>query len=146
MIFIYLSLTSKKDIAIVISIFALIVSPFIIYFKMYSNVDYSFNFTEINKDLVIYSGNANYYINNMPIGGNLYLSKDKLIFQTNVISFMYRNETTININDITKIETFDNLGFIKNGLIIFTKKNKKEKITSFKRQIWKEEIEKLMKL
>ncbi|MFD2907412.1 GRAM domain-containing protein [Flavobacterium ardleyense] len=142
----YLSITSKQDIAVVVSIFLLIVTPFIAYLKIYSRIDYSFDFTEIDMKSIIYSGSANLYIGGLPIGGNLYLSKHKLIFQTNAVSFMYRNETIFDINDICKIETFDNLGFIKNGITLFTKHNTEIRITSFRRNNWKEEIEKLLKI
>src|SRR6476620_12751949 len=80
--FIYLAITSKMDIAIVVSIFIFIVSPFLFYFKMFSKVDFDGKFQKINKGLVVYSGLASHLKDGITVGGTLYLLSDRLIFQT----------------------------------------------------------------
>ena len=139
--FIYLAITSKMDIAIVVSIFIFIVSPFLFYFKMFSKVDFDGKFQKINKGLVVYSGLASHLKDGITVGGTLYLLSDRLIFQTNLINFIKRHEETIMLNQIAEIDTVNSLGFINNGLLLKTRDAEDEKFVVTKREVWKEKIE-----
>ena len=142
--FIYLAITSKLDIAIVVSIFIVCVSPFIFYFKMFSNTDFDGDFQKIEKNSLIYSGLSNHFKDRIAVGGTLYLFNDRLIFQTNLINFIKRHEQIIFLNQILEIDYTFSLGSINNALLIKTRDNGVEKFVVYKREIWKEQIEKLI--
>lgn len=139
---IYLAITSKMDIAIVVSIFIFIVSPFLFYFKMFSKVDFDEKFQKINKSLVVYSGLASHLKDGITVGGTLYLFSDRLIFQTNLINFIKRHEQVIMLNQIVEINTVNSLGFINNSLLLKNRNAEVEKFVVAKREVWKEQIEK----
>ena len=140
--FIYLAMTSKMDIAIVVSIFILLVSPFLFYFKMFSKVDFDGKFQKINKSLVVYSGLSSHLKDGITVGGTLYLLNDRLIFQTNLMNFIKRHEQTIMLNQIAQVDTVNSLGFINNGLLLKNRNGEDEKFVVTKKEVWKEQIEK----
>ena len=142
--FIYLTITSKMDVAIVVSIFIFLVSPFLFYFKMFSKVDSAGPFEKIDKKLVIYSGMSSHFKDGITVGGTLYLLSDRLIFQTNLINFIKRHEQTIFLNKIAEVELVKTMGLINNGLCIKIKDNLNEQFVVNKREIWKEQIEKYL--
>ena len=51
--FIYLTFTTKIDVAIIVSVFTLLISPILFYFKMFSKIDFSIKFQNIDKNLDI---------------------------------------------------------------------------------------------
>lgn len=140
--FIYLAITSKIDIAIVVSIFILLISPILFYFKMFSKVDFTERFQKIDKNKVIHSGMSSHLKDGITVGGTLYLLHDKIIFQTNMINFIKRHEKTIFLNQITEVNFKDTLAFIKNGLHIINRNHESDKFIVTKREMWKEKIEK----
>jgi hypothetical protein len=139
--FIYLVITTKMDIAIVLSLFIFFISPFLFYFKMFSKVDFSTKFQKIDKNLVIYDGMASHFKDGITVGGTLYLMDDRLIFQTNSMNFIKRHEQTIFLNKIAKVELVKTMGLINNGLLIKINDNQNEQFVVNKREIWKEQIE-----
>lgn len=143
-VFIYLAITSKMDIAIVLSIFIFIVSPFLFYFKMFSKVDFDTKFQKVEKKLVVYSGMASHFKDGITVGGTLFLLNDRLVFQTNLISFIKRHEVTILLNEISEVDTVDTYGLVSNGLLIKSKVS--DQFVVNKREIWKTEIEKQIAL
>ena len=140
--FIYLATTSKIDIAIFVSIFILLISPILFYFKMFSKVNFTEKFQKIDKNKVIHSGMSSHLKDGITIGGNLYLLNDKLIFQTNIINFIKRHEKTIFLNQIAEVDFKDTMGFIKNGLLLKNTNAEVDKFIVTKREVWKEQIEK----
>ncbi|RKS23215.1 hypothetical protein CLV94_2120 [Flavobacterium endophyticum] len=141
---IYVFITSKKsDLALVLGVFCTIVFSICFYIKMFSKIDYSLQFQKIDKNQIVYSGLANHYRNKISVGGTLYLLKDRLIFQTNAINYTERHECTILLDQITEVNFVDALGLIKNGLSIIKHKEKEDFHVS-KREIWKEQIERLL--
>ena len=140
--FIYLKITSKTDIAIVLSIFIFLVSSFIIYFKILSKIDFFGEFQKIEKNLVIYSGMANHFKNGIAVGGNLFLLNDKLIFQSNLINFTNRHELIIPLNQVENIDFTNTLGIVGNGMNVKINNGKLEQFVVNRREIWKEQIEK----
>ena len=140
--FIYLSITSKMDIAIVVSVFIFIVSPLLFYFKLFSKVDFAGKFQKIDKKFVIYSGLSSHLKDGITIGGTLYLLNDRLIFQTNLINFLKRHELTIMLNQIEEVETVNSFMQISNGLLLKNRDVENEKFIVTKREVWKEHIEK----
>ena len=142
--FIYLAFTTKIDVAIVVSVFIFLVSPILFYFKMFSKVDFSIKFQNIDKNLVIYYGMTNHFKDGISVGGTLYLLSDRLIFQTNSINFIKRHEQTILLNQIAEVELVKTMGLISNGLLIKNKNNQNEQFVVNKRETWKEQIEKYL--
>lgn len=142
--FIYLVFTTKMDIAIVVSIFIFVISPFLFYFKLFSKVNFSESFPKIDKKTIIYSGLSSRFQDGITVGGTLYLLNDRLIFKTNLINFIKRHQHTILLNQITQVDTINSTGFISNGLLIKSRNNKDEKFVVTKREIWKEQIDQLI--
>jgi hypothetical protein len=140
--FIYLAITAKMDIAIFVSVFIFLISPFLFYFKMFSKVDFSSNFQKVDKKSIIYSGMSSHFKDGITIGGTLYLLSDRLIFQTNIINFINRHEQTILLNQIIKVDTVDTFRLVSNGLLIKNRNYENEQFVVTKREVWKEQIEK----
>jgi hypothetical protein len=140
--FIFLVITSKIDIAIVVSIFMFLNSPILFYFKIFSKVDFTETFQKIDKRKIIHSGISSHSKDGITIGGTLYLLSNQLIFQTNMISIIKRHEKTIFLNQITEVEFKDTMGFIKNGLYITIRDHESEKFIVTKREMWKDKIKK----
>ena len=92
-------------------------------------------------DNIIYSGRANHYLNGITVGGNLYLSKNQVIFQTNILNFLQKHECVINVEDIVSIDFEKTLGLVNNSLSIGTKNGLYEKFVVTNRDIWKKKIE-----
>lgn len=144
--FIYLAFTGKMDIAILISVFIFVISPFLFYFKVFSKVNFSESFPKIDKKAIIYSGLSSRFQDGITVGGTLYLLNDRLIFQTNLINFIKRHQHTILLNQITQVEIVNSIGFISNGLLIKSINDNDEKFVVTEREIWKEQIDKLINL
>lgn len=145
-VFIFLAMTNKMSIAIVVSSFILIISPLIFYIKLYSKIKFAEKFTKFDKSLIKYSGLSNHLINGIAVGGNLYLFNDKLIFQTNFLNFASRHEEIILLNNIEKVD-IANLKFglfSGNYLEIITKENERKHFAVNKKEIWKENIKKTL--
>ena len=136
--FIYLLITSKKEIAIVVSIFVFIISPFIAYFKIFSKIDFGGKFLKIDKETIIYSGLSNFFFHKIPIGGTLYLLDDKLIFQTNLINFMKRHQEIIFLNEILIVGLDDSM---RNRIYIKTNNSEVKKFVVYKKELWKQKVE-----
>jgi len=143
---IYCYVTNKEKIAIVLSIFCFIAFSIISYFKMFSKIDFSTEFEKIDKKSIIYSGLANHFKDNISVGGILYLLENKIIFQTNAINFTKRHQKIIELNEIDETDFRKTMGLINNGLFIKTKDNVVEKFVVNKRDTWKEQIEKTMRI
>ena len=111
---------------------------------MFSNTDFDGDFQKIEKNSLIYSGLSNHFKDRIAVGGTLYLFNDRLIFQTNLINFIKRHEQIIFLNQILEIDYTFSLGSINNALLIKTRDNGVEKFVVYKREIWKEQIEKLI--
>jgi hypothetical protein len=136
--FVYLSITSKKDIAIVVSIFVFIITPFIAYFKIFSKIDFGGKFLKIDKERIIYSGLSNFFLHKLPVGGRLYLLDDKLIFQTNLINFMKRHQEIIFLNEILNVGLDDSM---RNRIFIKTNNSEVKKFVVYKKELWKQKVE-----
>ena len=143
---IYCYVTNKEEIAIVVSIFCFITFSIISYFKMFSKIDFSEEFEKIDKNSIIYSGLANHFKDDISVGGTLYLLENKIVFQTNTINFAQRHQKIIELNEIDKTDFRKTMGLINNGIFIKTKDNVTEEFVVNKRETWKEQIEKVMKI
>ncbi len=142
----YCYLTNKKEIAIVLSIFCFITFTSISYFKMFSKIDFNEEFEKIDKKSIVYSGLANHFKDNIAVGGTLYLLGNKIIFQSNIINFAKRHQKIIELNEIDKTDFRKTMGLINNGISIKTKDNITEEFVVNKRETWKEQIEKVIKI
>ncbi|WP_313805639.1 hypothetical protein [Flavobacterium sp.] len=143
---IYCYATGKKEIAIVASVFCFLTFSIVSYFKLFSKIDFSEEFEKIDKKSIVYSGLANHFKDNISVGGTLYLLENKIIFQTNAINFAKRHQKIIELNEIDKTDFRKTMGLINNGIYIKTKDNVTEEFVVNKRETWKEQIEKVMKI
>lgn len=139
--FSYLAITAKMDIAIFVSLFILLVSPFAFYWKIFSKIEFSGAFQKINRKQIVYSGMASVYKDGITVGGTLYLLSNRLIFQTNTINFFKRHELTISLNQIIEVELITTMGIINNDLLIKMENSNTKQFIVFDRKIWKQEIE-----
>jgi hypothetical protein len=94
-------------------------------------------------NLILRSGGANHIIDDKLISGKLDLYSDKLIFQVH----KFHNpsyDTEILLSEIQKIEFFNTLDFVPNGLTLVLKDGSNEKFTLNFRKGWRSEIEDLI--
>lgn len=127
------------------AVFMFIFITIISYFKMFAHINNKeINFQELKN--IIYCGRANHYLNGIAVGGNLYLTDNQLIFQTNILNFIQKHECIINLKDVTSIEFEKTLGMVNNGLLIRTENGLKEQFVVTNREQWKNEIEKKQKI
>lgn len=143
---VYCYATNKKEIAIVLSIFCFIAFSILSYLRIFSKIDFSEEFEKIDKKSIIYSGLASHFKDNISVGGTLYLLENKIIFQTNAINFIKRHQKIIELNEIDKTDFRKTMGLINNGIFIKTKDNVMEEFVVNKRETWKEQIEKALKI
>lgn len=139
----YISYKGKynSDVILFTAVFMFIFMTLISYFKMFAHINNNeINFQELKN--IIYSGRANHYLNGIAVGGNLYLTDNQLIFQTNILNLLQKHECIINLKDITFIEFEKTLGMVNNGLLIRTENGLNEQFVVTNRENWRNEIEK----
>ncbi|TCD11249.1 hypothetical protein EZ449_07100 [Pedobacter frigidisoli] len=96
-----------------------------------------------NESDIIHSGGANHFKNAEALGGKLYLLPDRLEFKSH--RFNIQNHAfSIGINEIKKIAFYKTLGIVPNGLEVVLKDGEVEKFVVNNRNLWKENIEKLI--
>lgn len=96
-----------------------------------------------NESDVIHSGGANHFKNAEAVGGKLYLLPDRLEFKSH--RFNIQNHAfSIGINEIQEIAFYKTLGIVPNGLEVVLKDGEVEKFVVNNRNLWKENIEKLI--
>lgn len=142
----YITLTEdfSNDVLIVCAIFVFIMMTLMSYFKMFAHItNQEVKFQQLKN--VAYSGRANHYKDGVTVGGNLYLTDNQLIFQTNMLNFIQKHETVIDIKSITETHFEKTLGIVNNGLSIITSNGMNERFVVTNREIWKNEIEKAIK-
>ena len=140
---IYLLYENKSnDFILVVSIFCTITFSVISYFKMFSKVDYKTKFDTVEKQSIIYSGLANREKDGIAVGGNLYLSKDNLVFQTNAINFLKRHEHKVILSEIKKVEIEP--GLISSEMFLSLQNGVVEKFTVNKGETWKQQLDNLL--
>ena len=92
---------------------------------------------------MIRADGANFFVTRVASDGMLYLFADRLIFKPHKINF-HTQQITIEVSDIKNVDLCNFAGIIPYGLAITTFDGKKAKFVVEKRQLWKEEIEKLL--
>jgi len=139
-VYFYFKQNITSDVLLVIAIFIFILITLISYFKMFAHIKGGeIIFQELKN--IVYSGRANHFLNGVAVGGNLYLTENQLIFQTNNLNFLQKHECIIYLHDITSIEFEKTLGMVNNGLLIKMENGLKEQFVVTKIENWKNEIE-----
>ncbi len=139
-IYFYFKKNITSDVLVVIAIFIFILMTLISYFKVFAHIkNGGIIFQELKN--IVYSGRANHFLNGIAVGGNLYLTENQLIFQTNILNFLQKHECIIDLQDITSIEFEKTLGMVNNGLLVKMENGLKEQFVVTKREKWKNEIE-----
>lgn len=139
----YISIRYGIDYAIVLGPISGLVLGISIYFFVTSKiVKQQTQITTADSETIVCSGGANHFFNGEAVGGKLYLLIDKLQFQSH--SFNLQNHgLVIDIKNIQRIDFYNTLGLIPNGLSITTFDGRTERFVVSGRQNWKNEIEKL---
>ncbi len=131
--------------------FALIVGPIsglafgaaIYYFITSKTVKQQTEIANLDEQPVIYAGGANHIKNREAIGGKLYLLSNRLQFKSH--NFNRQNhESSIAIDQIKEMRFYNTLWIVPNGLEIVLQDRQTEKFVVNNRQIWREEIEKII--
>jgi hypothetical protein len=91
-------------------------------------------------EVIIHSGSANHFSNREAVGGKLYLLNDKLQFQSHGFN-LQNHGLVIKLNQIQKIDFYNGLGLMPNGLVILTTEGGTEKFVVNNRRLWKSKIE-----
>ncbi|WEK20673.1 MAG: hypothetical protein P0Y49_05915 [Candidatus Pedobacter colombiensis] len=94
-------------------------------------------------ETIIYSGGANHFINGEAVGGKLYLLANKIQFQSHGFNFQ-NHGLIIDLQKVKNVTFYNTLGLVPNGLAISTTDGQTEKFVVSGRQLWKDEIEKLI--
>lgn len=94
-------------------------------------------------ETVILSAGANHFKGMEAVGGKLYLLNNGLHFQSHKFN-LQNHSLAIALDEIQKVDFFNNMGIIPNGLLVMTLDGKQEKFVIQHRKSWKEEIEKLL--
>lgn len=130
----------------------LYVSPFFVifffvflYFRTFKKVDtVQFKYNP-DDHFILYGGLANHYVDDyVNVGGNLYLLKDKLIFQTNNLNISLKHECVIELNEIRDISLGKIFGIIDKDLIVSGLFGE-HRFTVSQNNVWKLHIEDQMK-
>jgi len=100
---------------------------------------------ELKKDeKLIFQTPANHFKGIESVGGKLFLTDKSLFFKSHRLNIQ-NHELTIDIINIVRVERFNTIGFIKNGLLIETNLHAKEKFVVEKREECIANIDKIRK-
>jgi hypothetical protein len=91
---------------------------------------------------LVYSGEANHFLNGESVGGKLFLTNDQLHFKSHKFNIQ-NHEMQLDIHDIKEVRFYNMLGFIRNMLEVETTNGVTEKFVVNNRAAWKEQIDKL---
>lgn len=133
---IYCIQTAKAEIAIFLSVFCFLIFSPIAYFKIFWGIKDDITFKEIYKPNVKYASRSNHIYNRISVGGNLYLTNDELIFQTNLINFTKKHQCIIKLTEIKSVKYYKTLGVVENGIQIEKVTNDVEKFIVPKKDKW----------
>lgn len=97
-----------------------------------------------SENVLVYAGGANHFINAEAVGGKLYLLHDRFEFVSHKFNIQ-NHATTIPFEDIERVETFNSLGIIPNGIRIIRTNHSAEKFVVMGRAIWMEHIPEQLK-
>lgn len=93
---------------------------------------------------IIMTSDANLMDNKGGAGGKLYLLEDKIHFKSHSFNIS-KHEIIIPLQEISKVQVYNTIGIIPNGLLIINKAGKQHKFAVHNRKNWKQEIEKIIK-
>ena len=90
---------------------------------------------------IIKKGKANHFLGVTNVGGTLYLTNIRIIFETNALNWMEKHTFLLLLKDISDIGKRNTLFIIPNGMFITSKEGKTDKFVVFGREKWIKEIE-----
>lgn len=142
--YMYFTQEMNKDVLIVMAVFLFIAMTLFSYFRMFSHIkNTEIKFYQIEQ--IIYSGRANHFLNGITVGGTLYLLKDKLVFQTNLINILHKHECEIFLKDSIHVNFEKAFGINNYTLTITTSDDLKESFVVTNTDFWQKEIERVRK-
>ncbi len=96
-----------------------------------------------NNEFVIKQGAANHFVGIESVGGQLYLTNERLFYKSHNINFN-NHELNIPLKNIKKTIYCRTFFVVPNGLKIHLKNGKIEQFVLWKKKQWKNEIDKLI--
>ena len=94
----------------------------------------------LDQENLIYYGGANHFLNREGVGGRLFLLDKEIVFKSHRFN-VQNHELIIKAEEIEKVECFNLVGFVPNGLKIRLKSGKIESFVVNNREVWKSMIE-----
>jgi hypothetical protein len=91
--------------------------------------------SNITNDVLIYSGQANHFLNIESVGGYLFLYSDRLYFKSHSVNIQ-THELSVGLNEIRSVGVYNTLGLVPNGLAVYLQNGKTEKFVVYKRSVW----------
>jgi len=141
-LYFHFKMNMPANVSILTVVVCIIPCSLIAYLKFFAkmNTDVVFE-RKIDPQHIVYSCMVSHYKYGINVGGTLYISKDELVFQTNLASFMKKHELILNTSEIKEVGLNKTLGLFNNGLFITTHNGITEQFVVNKRKICKEQIE-----
>ena len=94
----------------------------------------------LENETIEFSKAANHFMGLEGVGGKLFITNKRVVFKSHTLNFQVQ-ELTINYSDIVRVEFYNNLGIVPNGLRIILDSGKTEKFVVWKRKTIKSLIE-----
>ena len=95
---------------------------------------------------VIRKGKANHFVGITNVGGNLYLTNKRVIFETNALNFIQEHTWSLEYNNIKEIGKKNTLFIIPNGITLISNDNKTDRFVVFGRDKWIKDIKEKIEL
>ena len=89
---------------------------------------------------IIKEGKANHSVGITNVGGTLYLTNTRVIFETNALNFMQKHHFSLLFKDISGFGKRNTLFIIPNSIFITSNEGKEDKFVVFGRDKWLKEI------
>lgn len=89
---------------------------------------------------IIKEGKANHSVGITNVGGTLYLTNIRIVFETNALNWMQKHNFSLLLKDISSFGKRNTLFIIPNSIFIKSKEGKEDKFVVFGRDKWLKDI------
>ena len=95
----------------------------------------------MHDEKIIKKGKANHFVGVTNVGGTLYLTNTRIIFETNALNWKQKHNFSLLFKDISDFGKKNTLFIIPNSIFITSNEGKEDKFVVFGREKWLKEIE-----
>lgn len=92
-----------------------------------------------NNESVIKQGSANHWQGWEAVGGNLFLTDQRLVFRSHSFN-VQRQETSIELEEVAFVKLRNNFLLVPNGMSIFLRNQQEERFVIWSRKDWVNKI------